>query len=336
MVILGSRRPGAGSVKPGERAAPLCQARAHGRRSPAACRPPAGPAAAGPAAGAVGAVSRLDTALSAVRTVLTLRLAPVLLVVFALVWPIAGFPWWWPLVMVLALGVVLRILGFGYLLAGRRGPVLLVALLVMTTLLAWTPFAAVTGLGAALAVAGAFRLPRWQLLAVGMVLFLAAGAGWVADTVATARQNAEGWAQTSEHNRAQLLPHSPRDALGQVMALVAAGDTAKVCSSGLFTAPAQAQLAAAYGAPDCAGAVAAWHARVTRPEDYSTSVDLAGVTTTLSADRETATVTGCALTWYSPIDGVHPRPRPRRKSPGRAHPRRAGAGQRVATPTPPV
>ena len=88
-------------------------------------------------------MSRLDTALSAVRTVLTLRVASVLLIVFAVVWPIAGFPWW-PLVFVVALGVVLRVLGFGYLLAGRRGPVLLVALLVVTTLLAWTPWAAVT------------------------------------------------------------------------------------------------------------------------------------------------------------------------------------------------
>jgi integrase len=52
------------------------------------------------------AVSKLDTALSPARTVLTLRLAPVLLVVFVLVWPLAGFPWW-PLVFVLALGVVL-------------------------------------------------------------------------------------------------------------------------------------------------------------------------------------------------------------------------------------
>jgi hypothetical protein len=82
-----------------------------------------------------------------------------------------------PLVFVMALGVVLRVLGFGYLLAGRRGPVLLVALLVVTTLLAWTPWAAVTAVGAALAVAGGFRLPRRQLLALGMLL--GAGAGWV-------------------------------------------------------------------------------------------------------------------------------------------------------------
>jgi hypothetical protein len=62
----------------------------------------------------------------------------VLGLVFAVVWPIAGFPWW-PLALVLGLGVVLRVLGFGYLIAGRRGPILLVALLVVTTLLAWTP-----------------------------------------------------------------------------------------------------------------------------------------------------------------------------------------------------
>lgn len=50
----------------------------------------------------------------------TARLAPLLLV-FAVVWPLTGFPWW-PLVLVLELAVVLRVLGFGYLLAGKRGP----------------------------------------------------------------------------------------------------------------------------------------------------------------------------------------------------------------------
>ncbi len=39
------------------------------------------------------AVSRLDTTLGVVRTVFTARLAPVLLVVFAMVWPLVGFPW---------------------------------------------------------------------------------------------------------------------------------------------------------------------------------------------------------------------------------------------------
>lgn len=302
----------------------LCQARAHGRRSPAH-RLPAGPAAAALVVEVAGTVSRLDTALSAVRTVLTLRLAPVLLLVFAVVWPLAGFPWW-PLVFVLALGVVLRVLGFGYLLAGRRGPVLLVALLVVTTLLAWTPWAAVTALGAALAIAGGFRLPRWQLLALGMVLFLGAGAGWVAETVITARQRADSWAQTSEYNRAQLLPRSPREALGAVMASVADADTSAACA--LFTDPAEVQLAAAWGAPDCPGAVLAWHARVTRPEDYGLSVRLTGDTATVAPDRESATVTGCALTWNSPLTGRQPAASP--TSPGRFELRRVlGQGYQI-------
>ncbi|TQM01600.1 hypothetical protein [Pseudonocardia kunmingensis] len=153
-------------------------------------------------------MSRLDTALSVVRTVFTARLAPVLLLVFVVVWPLAGFPRW-PLVLVLGLAVVLRVLGFGYLLAGKRGPVLLVALLLVTTLGAWSPWLAVTALGAGIAVAGAFRLPRWQLLAVGMVLFLCAGAGWVTETVIAAQQRAASYEQTREHNRAQILPRSP-------------------------------------------------------------------------------------------------------------------------------
>jgi hypothetical protein len=82
-------------------------------------------------------------------------------------------------------------------------------------------------------------LPRWQLLALGMVLFLGAGAGWVAESVITARVRAEGWAQTSEFNRAQLLPRTPRETLGAVMATVADGDTSAACF--LFTDPDRAQ-----------------------------------------------------------------------------------------------
>ncbi|MHA6631887.1 hypothetical protein ACU61A_41195 [Pseudonocardia sichuanensis] len=270
-------------------------------------------------------MSRLDTALSVVRTVFTARLAPVLLLVFVVVWPLAGFPWW-PLVLVLGLAVVLRVLGFGYLLAGKRGPVLLVALLLVTTLGAWSPWLAVTALGAGIAVAGAFRLPRWQLLAVGMVLFLCAGAGWVTETVIAAQQRAASYEQTREHNRAQILPRSPRQVLGAVMETVADGDTSSACS--LFTAPAEVQLAAAFDAPDCAAAVLAWHERVTRPEDYGLSPRLLGDVSTVSPDRETATVAGCGLRWFSPVDGAEPPAGP--ASPGRMQLRRVlGLGYEI-------
>ncbi len=249
----------------------------------------------------------------------------VLLVVFALVWPLAGFPWW-PLVLVFGLAVVLRVLGFGYLLAGQRGPGLLVALLVGTTLGAASPWLAVTALGAALAVAGLFRLPRWQLLAVGMVLFLVAGAGYVAETVATARLRAAYDEQDREYNRARLLPRSPRDALGAVMAAVADADTSTACA--LFTTSAREQLAAAFDAPDCVAAVRTWHARVTRPSDYGLSPRLRGEVSTVSPDRETATVAGCGLRWYSPINGEQPAAGP--PSPGRMQLRRVlGVGYEI-------
>lgn len=97
----------------------VCQARPYGvpRALPGARTAP------GPV---VELVSRLDTGLPLVRTLLTARLAPLLLLLFAVVWPLAGFPWW-PLALVVVLAVVGRVLGFGYLLAGRRGPVLLIA-----------------------------------------------------------------------------------------------------------------------------------------------------------------------------------------------------------------
>jgi hypothetical protein len=80
---------------------------------------------------------------------------------------------------------------------------------VVTTLGAWSPRLAVTALGAAIAVAGAFRLPRWQLLAVGMVVFLGAGSGYVVETVITAQQRAAAYEQTRAYNQAQLLPGKP-------------------------------------------------------------------------------------------------------------------------------
>ena len=133
-------------------------------------------------------MSWLDTALSAARTVADAAPAAVLGLVFAVVWPIAGFPWW-PLALVLGLGVVLRVLGFGYLIADRRGPILLVALLVVTTLLRVDAVVRGhrPGCWARPSRAGPGLL-RWQLLALGMVLFLGAGvgAGWVAETVITA------------------------------------------------------------------------------------------------------------------------------------------------------
>lgn len=62
---------------------------------------------------------------------------------------------------------------------------------------------------------------------------------------------AEGWAQTSEFNRAQLLPRTPRETLGAVMATVADGDTSAACF--LFTDPDRAQLAARVGRPRLPG-----------------------------------------------------------------------------------
>jgi len=83
--------------------------------------------------------------------------------------------------------------------------------------------------------------------------------------------------QTSEFNRAQLLPRTPREALAAVMATVADGDTSAACF--LFTDPARApQLAAAWGASDCPGCGGGLALQVTRPADYTTSVVLVGVT----------------------------------------------------------
>lgn len=181
-------------------------------------------------------------------------------------------------------------------------------------------------MGAGLAVARLFRLPRWALLAVGMVLFLLAGAGWVAETVAGAQRRVAVQEQTQAYHRAQLLPRSPRGVLGAVIASVADADPVSACV--LFTPPAQEQLAAAFAAPDWAGAVLAWNAQVVRPDDYGPSPRLFGDLATVSPDRETATVTGCGLRSSSPIDGAQPDAGP--PSPGRMQLRRVlGVGYEI-------
>jgi hypothetical protein len=200
-------------------------------------------------------VSWLDTALSAARTVADAAPAPRCRgLVFAVVWPIAGFPWW-PLALVLGLGVVLRVLGFGYLIAGRRGPILLVALLVVTTLLAWTPWAAVTALGAGLAVAGGFR-------------FAALAAARTRHGVVPRRRRRLG--RRDRHHRPgaggglgadqrvqpgpAAAPH-PRETLGAVMATVAADRHVR----GLLPVhrPRPGPTGGRLGRPDRPGAVAA-------------------------------------------------------------------------------
>lgn len=92
--------------------------------------------------------------------------------------------------------------------------------------------------------------------------------------------------------------------MGAVLAAAADADPTGGCA--VFTDPARAQLAAAFDTPDCPAAILAWHARVTRPDDYRLSVRLVGDTTTIAPDRDSATVTGCALSWVSPLDGQQP------------------------------
>jgi hypothetical protein len=74
--------------------------------------------------------------------------------------------------------------------------------------------------------------------------------------------------------------------------------------------------------------VLAWSEEVTRPADYDLSPRLLGDQVTLSTDRETATVVGCGLRWFSPLDGDEPDAGP--DSPGRFQVRRVlGLGYEI-------
>jgi hypothetical protein len=87
------------------------------------------------------------------------------------------------------------------------------------------------------------------------------------------------------------------------MASVADADTSAACF--LFTDAAQAQLAAAFNAPDCPAAVLVRTEEITRPNDYDLSPGLLGIEVTLSPDRETSRG-GQAREASHPAGGVFP------------------------------
>ena len=137
------------------------------------------------------------------------------------------------------------------------------------------------------------------------MLFLGAGTGWVAESVMTARQRVNGYKQTASSTGAAAPPLPPRrarrgDGLGRRRRHLRGVRTVH---------RPKAQLAAALESPGClsAGGLACPGHPAHRLQPVSPAHE---DTFTVSSDRETATVTvtGCGLTWVSPLDGRQPAP----------------------------
>src|SRR5437588_5829092 len=109
-----------------------------------------------------------------------------LLVAFAILWPLAGWPWW-PVIVAVGLVLVLRVFTFDKLLSGWTGA------LAAGILAAWcVPYVSVwtvlTAAGAGGVIAGLLRLPQWYVLALAGVVLLPAAVGFTWERIQAARQ----------------------------------------------------------------------------------------------------------------------------------------------------
>jgi hypothetical protein len=202
------------------------------------------------------------------RFVRTRRGAAGLAVVAAalLLWPFAGLSWIPWLIGFTAL-LLIRLLRLDGLLRGwdvhAAGLVVVVGLMVSTTPWAW-------GLAASIGVliAGLVRLPAWRLTALGALLCLLTGAGYVWSNVEAERAKVEAYAPAQERSRQDQGVPRPNGVLPILLNRIAQGSPDAICDN-LLAEPARASFAASVGQPDCDAAVRALAARVGDARRYA-------------------------------------------------------------------
>ncbi|WP_214370640.1 hypothetical protein [Pseudonocardia sp. H11422] len=222
--------------------------------------------------------------------------------------------WWVPVGLGLGTLVLLYLLRLDRLLRGWAphvaGVVLVVALMQATRENPWAwAFAA----SVAVVVAGLLRLPRWQVLAVGAVLLVVSVAGYsfrAADVAQRQDQIAAQAGQVAKSGQGERNPNRVLPALLEALA-----EKQEVVFCGLLRSPATEQVAAATGAPDCAGAFAALSTRVTAPSDYADT----SVPAPVQRGERSWTVDGCRLSW----PGADPGPQLGRLQIGETFPMRS-------------
>ena len=183
-----------------------------------------------------------------------------------LLWPFAGLSWIPWLIGFLAL-ILVRLLRLDGLLRGwdvhAAGLVVVAGLMISTTPWAWALAASIGVL-----IAGLVRLPAWRLAALGTVLCLVAGAGYVWSTVAAERAAIESYAPIQERSRQDQGAPRPNGVLPILLNRIAQGSPAAICDN-LLADPVRAAFAAAADQPDCDAAVRALSAEVTAPDRYA-------------------------------------------------------------------
>lgn len=183
-----------------------------------------------------------------------------------LLWPFAGWSWW-PWMAGIGVLVVLRLLRLDGVLRGwvwHVGGVVVVAGLMLST----GPWAWALAASLGVLLAGLVQLPLWRLAAVGAVLGVVSGVGFVLAQYRTAEQVAAQQAQTQLEGRGRLGAPRPAAVLPVLLTAIARGETGAVCDS-LLAPAARVSFAAAAGRRDCAAAVDALAAQVVEPGGYA-------------------------------------------------------------------
>ncbi|GAA4995842.1 hypothetical protein WHI96_00415 [Pseudonocardia tropica] len=169
--------------------------------------------------------------------------------------------WWIPVGLGFGTLVLLALLRLDRLLQGwapHVAGVVLVAALVNGT--RENPWAWALALSVGVIVAGALLLPRWTVLAVGVVLLVVSGVGYSFRSAEIRQDQARVDAQAGARFRTDLGVARPQLALVSLDTGVASPNPARVCR--LVQPAALDQLRAATGAAGCEDAVAVLHGRM--------------------------------------------------------------------------
>lgn len=278
--------PGAGSPgEPGPRPEPGAQPEPGSWGEP---DPPGGGAGRGAGGGPPDWWRRLRP--RSIRTALGLGLVAAALLLL----PFLDDParWWIPTGLgfgTLALLYLFRLdrLLFGW--APHVAGVVLVAALVWST--RGNPWSWALAVSVGVVLAGLLLLPRWRVLAVGVVLLAVSAVGHQFRSSEIAAQQAQIDAQAGNELRTVLGVDRPQLALVSLDSGVQDGNPRRVCR--LVQDAALAQLLAATAAPSCEQAVATMHARagggrVTEPDRNADPAVAPG---------QSVTVDGCRTVW---------------------------------------
>lgn len=169
--------------------------------------------------------------------------------------------WWVPVGLGFGTLVLLALLRLDRLLQGwapHVAGVVLVAALVNGT--RENPWAWALALSVGVIVAGALLLPRWTVLAAGVVLLVVSGVGYSFRSAEIRQDQARVDAQAGAQFRTDLGVARPQLALVSLDTGVASPNPARVCR--LVQPAALDQLRAATGAAACEDAVAVLHGRM--------------------------------------------------------------------------